>query len=279
MSDIDNQVEPSDNIAEANGGQLGLPAQTTGANSTQVQQPPALEFERMQLISRFLLGIGLLGGEQFLRILRDMQRDIDATPALTEVTLIPGTHTSSEIMRYLGIGLFVRGQKRIARGIRWGVQTSLSTAGRALNRLNRAADNQLTRPVRRPLESQAESLAKQLRPIIEEGRFEERNARLLAGETVSEIIDEVLDFVANNPDLQDFITDLIGQQSGSLAGVVGDNARQVAVVGDNLSERIVRGLFRRKPRRDMPPSPFLGQPQTMYQLEMEELQGEDDHDQ
>lgn len=278
MSDTDNKVELADNTVDADNNQVVAPGITTDADSSQPGQPTTAEFEKMQLLSRFLLGIALVGSDGFLSLLRDMQLDIQAAPDLIERTIAPGSYTRSEAMRYLGIGLFVRGQKRIARGIRWGVQTSLSTAGWAFNRLNRAADNQLTRPVRRPLESQAESLARELRPIIEEGRFEEQNARLLAGETVSEMIDQILDFVANNPELQDFITDLIGHQSTSLASVVGDNARQLSVVSDNLAEGVMRGIFRRKPRREMPPSPLLGQPQTMYELEMEDIQGKDDHD-
>jgi hypothetical protein len=103
--------------------------------------------------------------------------------------------------------------------------------------------------------------------------LEEQNARLLASQTVGEVIDELLDFMSENPDLAEFVRELIGQQSVGLAGVVRDNARQVSSTADYIAEGVVRRILRRRSRRDMPPSPLMGKPQTMYSIE-DPTQGE-----
>jgi hypothetical protein len=38
----------------------------------------------------------------------------------------------------------------------------------------------------------------------------------------------------------------------------------VTVAGDDALEGLVRRVLRRKPRRDLSPSPMLGKPQDMY---------------
>jgi hypothetical protein len=43
-----------------------------------------------------------------------------------------------------------------------------------------------------------------------------------------------------------------------------DNARSVTLTADDAADALLRWLFRRKPRQELPPSPVEGQPQTMY---------------
>ncbi len=109
--------------------------------------------------------------------------------------------------------------------------------------------------------------------VISEGRREEQKARLLADNTVSEIIDEVLDFVSESPEVEQLIKDMIGQQSAGLAGVVTDNTRSVTVAGDYLLETVARRLLRRKPRQELPPSPLAGDQQEMYSADTSETGG------
>ena len=57
-----------------------------------------------------------------------------------------------------------------------------------------------------------------------------------------------------------------------------DNARSVALTADDAAEKLLRWLLRRKPRRDLPPSPVEGQPQTMYapKVKVEGKRSDDD---
>ncbi len=235
-------------------------------SQAQPGQPAELEFEDLQLLSRLLVGLLLTGSDQLMQIVRDLQGEIEADPGLL-TPVVADDETTLDLLRYLTIGLLARGQKRVARGINKGIRLSLSATGWTLRTLDRWTDNRFTRPFRRPIESRLRNLEQETDLIIKEGRLEEQNARLLAGRTVGEIIDELLDFMSENPDLAEFIQELIGRQSVGLAGVVRDNARQVSSTADYIAEGVARRLLRRRSRRDMPPSPLMGKPQTMYSLE------------
>lgn len=112
---------------------------------------------------------------------------------------------------------------------------------------------------------------------VDEGRLEEQRSRLLAARSLLGITDDVMDHVATSPELTGYITDLIGGQGASLAGVLADNARELSATGDDTAERLVRRILRRKGRQDLPPSPIAGQPQTMYSPQPEGP-GVDDHE-
>lgn len=228
------------------------------------QAPPDLEFENLQALSRFLIGVLLEGGEELFEILRSSQRGIEADPGLLVRGASQDQETTLDLARYMAVGLYARGQKRVARGVRDGFYFSVGAASWFLGGVNRLSDNRLTRPLRRSVAKRARRLGEEAALVVDEGRREEQKARLLAGQTVGDIIDEFLEYFATNPDVADEIRALIGQQSVGLASIAGDNARQLAVIGDNLSEAIVRRLLFRKPRRELPPSPLLGKPQTMY---------------
>lgn len=263
--------EPSDPAVVSVEGPKGGSVQQDAEAQLQVSQaqpgqPAELEFEDLQLLSRLLVGLLLTGSDQLMQIVRGLQREIEADPGLL-TPVVADDETTLDLLRYLAIGLLARGQKRLARGVSKGVQLSLSTTGWALRKLDRWTDNRFTRPFRRPIESRLWNLEQETDLIIKEGRLEEQNARLLAGRTVGEIIDELLDFMSENPDLAEFIQELIGRQSVGLAGVVRDNARQVSSTADYIAEGVARRLLRRRSRRDMPPSPLMGKPQTMYSLE------------
>jgi hypothetical protein len=112
---------------------------------------------------------------------------------------------------------------------------------------------------------------------VDEGRLEEQRSRLLAGQSLGAIVDDVMDYVAASPELTSFLTDLIQGQGSGLAGVAADSARQMSATGDDATEGIVRRILRRKPRQDLPPSPLAGKTQTMYSPG-EPAPGADSHD-
>ncbi len=230
------------------------------------EQPgqPQVEFENVQALSRFLIGALLEGSDEFFEILRTSQRGIEADPGLLGSGISRDQETTLDLLRYLAVGLYARGQKRVARGVRDGFYFSLGTAGWFFDGLNRLSDNRLTQPLRRSVAKRVRKLGEQAAVVVDEGRREEQKSRLLAGQTVGEIIDEFLEYFATNPDVAEQIRGLIGQQSMGLASVVGDNARQLTVIGDNVGEAIVRRILFRRPRRELPASPLLGKPQTMY---------------
>ena len=192
----------------------------------------AVQSEDLQLLSRFLIGVALLGSDELIERLRYAQGELDTVP--DQRTQDAGLEQESELelLRYLSIGLFVRGREAVVGGLRRGMQFTLDSTRSVLGGVDRVTDNSLTRPLRRSIAARARDLGEKAMEVIDEGRREEQQARLLANGTVSEIIDEVLDFVSESPEVEQLVQDMIGQQSAGLAGVVTDNARSVTVAGD-----------------------------------------------
>jgi hypothetical protein len=218
----------------------------------------------VELLTRFLIGILLLGGDVLMERIRDVGGDLASNP---ELLVQPGNFddaSTRDLARYLAIGLTMRGQARLVQGVRRGLHMSLGTASWAAGWLDRATDNRLMRPVRRPVVARLRRLGRQTGQVIREGKQEEQKGKLLAQEAVFEIIDEVIEFVAENPEAADWIQQVIGGQSIGLATSVRDNARQLTAASDGLAEAMVRRILRRTPRQALPPSPLAGKPQAMY---------------
>lgn len=217
-----------------------------------------------QLLTRFLLGLLLLGSEELLTRLRALEREIEGSAGLGTAEVVPGDEAMGELLGYLAFGLFARGQKRLSRGIRRGIRFSMQTTGRALGVLNRLTDNPLGRPFRQPLERRVWNLMLEGQLAIGEGRREAQNARLLAGRALDQIIDDVMAYILEDPELMDLIRRQIAEQSTGLAGTAVGGARQLSAGADGAVEGAVRRLLRRQPRRELPPSPLPGDPQRVY---------------
>jgi hypothetical protein len=63
------------------------------------------------------------------------------------------------------------------------------------------------------------------------------------------------------------VRDQIAQQSGTVASAAVTTGRTATVAADNVMEGLIRRLFRRTPRTELPASPLAGKPQTMYDTE------------
>ena len=247
-------------------GDLVVAAQAGPDAAPDVQQ--AVQSEDLQLLSRFLIGAALLGSDELMARLRLVQGQLDADPDGHASGTGPKQESELELLRYLSIGLLGRGREAVVGGMRRSMRLTLGATKSALSGADRLSDNPLTRPLRRSIAAHVRDLGEKAAVLIGEGRREEQKARLLANGTVSEIIDEVLDFVSESPEVEQLVQDMIGQQSAGLAGVVTDNARSVTVAGDYLIEGLARRLLRRKGRLELPPSPLAGKPQEMYSADM-----------
>jgi hypothetical protein len=245
-------------------GNLMIPAGPPGSSGPPGQQAGELALEDIQLVSRFLLGLLIFGGEELLSRLRTAQQQIEASGDLAAGDVISNDETMTDLLGYLTLGMFVRGQKRLARRIDRGIRFTMTTVGRALGTLNRLTDNRLARPFRQPIERRMFELAMEGQQVIYEGRREVHASRVLATKTVDETIDEVVQILAENPEVMAAIQRVVAGQGASLTGTVVGNARQLGMSADDLAEAIARRMLRRKPRRELPPSPLGGRPQTPY---------------
>lgn len=236
-----------------------------GGSSTR-QGPPAAVFsgEDVELISRLVLGLVLFGGEELLFRLRAAQQRIHARGDLATVGIIPDDETMTEVMGYLTLGMLMRGQRRLAQAVNRGFHFWMNAAGWALGTLSGVTDNRLARPLRQPIERGIWGLVMEGQGAIQDGRREVVASRALADETMEELVKEVIQTLAENPELTSAIERVFVGQGAGLAGTAVGSARQLSTSADDLAEGVVRRLLGRKPRRELPPSPLAGKPLTMY---------------
>jgi len=220
--------------------------------------------EDLERLSRVVVGLLLLGGYALAQRLREFEEQIEARATVVDQDGTASDEATWDLVRYLTIGTLMRGQKQIVSGVHKGVLLSAGTADWMAGKLDKWTDNRLMQPVRRPIESRWRRLKHKASQLIETGRLEEQKSRLLASHTVDEIMDEIMAYVARDPDLALLIREQIAAQSSGLAEVVAGNTRQVTVSADDSVEGVVRQFLRRKPRGALPDSPLLGKPQTMY---------------
>ena len=225
----------------------------------------ARERDSVALALRFLVGLLALGGDEAARRLQEMQRKLDVDPTLWSAQ---GPAEQKSLRRqafHLGVGLMRRGQRRLRRDIRRSYDLALRAMDRVSSASNRWGADFLTRPVRRPLEAQVRRWRREAALIQTEGELEEQKGRALATGTLAALILEIMDEVAENPELLEFVQHLLSQQGRGMATSMVDNTRSVTLTADDAADALLRWLLRRTPRRELPPSPVEGQRQTMYE--------------
>jgi hypothetical protein len=80
----------------------------------------------------------------------------------------------------------------------------------------------------------------------------------------SDLMSFIIQRASESPELAELIQEQLSQQATGLTGVVADNARDVTLIADSVLEAVVRRILRQPPRRTLPPSPLVGEPQIMY---------------
>jgi hypothetical protein len=208
-----------------------------------------------------------VGSDQVLQRIQEVGRDLEAYPTFVQPETPLDEASALELLRCLGIGLFARGQRQVAKGVRTGFYASLGTTSWVLDKLDRVTDNWLARPLRRPVEIRLRKWGRGAGQVVREGRLEEQRSRQLAQEATYAIVDDVVEFIAQNPEVTGWIQELVAQQGVGLAEVMRDNARQLSAASDDFAEGLLRRILGRTPRQDLPSSPLSGKPQTMYSPE------------
>ena len=223
-------------------------------------RPPApIEpFNALRSTTRVLVGLALFGGDELLKILQMSERDFDALPPDPEElaerirTSPTGQHIPDEIRQAL-IGLAFELQDQVR------IQTPrlLAAADQIISDVTRPAQGVLNRlpiigSLSRSLGLPYDSLQKRgedrLQRWIAIGQREEARSRVLADQTLTQIVNDVIGYLADKPEVQKLIT---GQSTG-LAGEVLDEVRERTVSGDSFLEGIVRAVLRKAPRAELP---------------------------
>ncbi len=215
---------------------------------------PVEPFDALRSTTRLLVGLALIGGDELLKRLEMLEHTLDTTPPDPEEiaarirTSPTGRYIPADI-RHALIGLAFEVQEQVR------IQTPHVLA---------AADqiiSDMTRPVQSILShipfvgSLSKSIGLQkrgedrLKRWIAIGQQEEARSRVLADQTYNQILNDIIDYLADKPEVQNLIA---GQTTG-LAAEVLDEVRERTVSGDSFLEGIVRAVLRKTPRAELPP--------------------------
>jgi len=90
------------------------------------------------------------------------------------------------------------------------------------------------------------------------GRMEEQQSRDMTQEAVVSVIDELLDYMAQNPEVRE----LIEQQGMSMAETAVDEVRERSATADMWIERVARGLLHRPASENTAQPAAIPSPET-----------------
>jgi hypothetical protein len=214
------------------------------------QEPPVPtgpDPEDLELLAHLLVGLAYLGTDELLTRLRSIGRDVAADVEIYDLT-VPDDESMAEMVSYLALGVLLRVRRRLTGRVRRGLERSRRAARWALGTADRLTNNRLARPLRQPVERWLWATLLEGQQAIMEGRREAQTSRELAGRTVQEIVDDVIEAMVENPELMASAQRLMRQQSAGLTGTVVGNTRQMTASADDLAEGVVRRLLRRGPR-------------------------------
>jgi hypothetical protein len=197
------------------------------------------DFDPIETLMRLLIGMALIGVDEFILRLRRWHELADAQAVAQDSS--PGAMTGGELARLALLGACFNGEARIRRRLLrlW------RTWGRFAGRVPPSLALLIPRTPIVACDTLADELAlKALRLVAgwaALGRAEEVRGRALARQTIADVVEEAIEELARQPALRELI---LQQGEGFASEAVGE-VRERAVAADLWVERVVRGLLRR----------------------------------
>lgn len=219
--------------------------------------PRSQDNRSLQLITRFAAGAVILGLEELVK--RGQKWEEAAPPEV-----LAGEHgttteddTYGALLRYWTLGMITSARRNAWSLALDALEAPGSVAGLVSRSADRVMGSWLMRPVRQPVSSALNGILNRVVAVsdawIAEGRREELISRWIASKGIDEIINDVIDMIAENPQLASLVSDQLSQQSMGIASAVADTGRKLGSVGDDLAENFVRKLLRRGLRSEITP--------------------------
>jgi len=204
--------------------------------------------QEFRILLRFLLGSAVEGNDEFWRRARKWQAEIEKA-RITGNTTSPAIETEGERLRYALIGLFFQALDTSSDSLR----SIQRISGRAYNRVTRLAspltNSRLMRPVRHSVDHMVSKGEAVFASWIQTGRQEELLSRSLVREQAyDDLVDGVLDYVAQKPEVRDLIQD---QSVGMGEEIIGEFRTRSSDVDTLLADK-VGTIFRRSGKQSQP---------------------------
>ena len=198
--------------------------------------PP--DFDPAIALTRLVLGGAVEGMDQLVDQLKQWEGQTQA-----ELEAI-NTEELEEIdrLRYALIGFVFESQVRLREEF-----AKIDRDNSFLNGLLEITDNPILRPLHDGIDQLSKRIEADINRWVHLGQAEEQQSRAVARQTIDNVMEDVIDYLARNPDVRD----LIQQQSVGIMGNAVDNVRTATTSGDELLERIARRIFGRAPRTEL----------------------------
>ncbi len=204
------------------------------------------EFDKIQAITRFLVGGVLEGADEFTKRLELWEAYL--REELPVVPLDLSETSERDLLRYGLVGFIFESEDTGRALLKKLLKVPGGVARTAVRPTKSVANSRFTRPIRHRLDRMADRGGNQIMRWIERGYAEEPLSRNLARLGVAEITDEYIDLLAQNEELKE----LVQEQSIGLAGEAVGQVRERSFSADTLIERIARAVTRRSPRLEPP---------------------------
>jgi hypothetical protein len=228
------------------------PAETTRDVQGNPRAPSGDErFDTAAALLRLLVGGALVGARELRTRLEQWQQaipDAASTQAVASRAASP-----SDALRYTLMGMMFETESRMRR--RFSImRRRLARASHEANRFYTTVMSELRYTPLEPLRARFEEVVYRATMTVDRwadrGRMEEQQSWDMAQEAVVSVIDELLDYMARNPEVRE----LIEQQGLSMAETAVDEVRERTATADMWIERIARGLLHR-PAGENPAQP------------------------
>ena len=237
-------------------GHIHIPSASPSETARDVQGNPRApssdeRFDTAAALLRLLVG-GALVGTRELRLRLERWQQAIPDPASTQA-VAPRTASPSDAFRYTLMGMMFETESRVRRRFS-NMRRRLARASHEANLFYTTvmSDMRYTPldPIRARFEEMVYRATMTLDRWADRGRMEEQQSRDMAQEAVVSVIDELLDYMARNPEVRE----LIEQQGLSMAETAVDEVRERTATADMWIERIARGLLHR-PASENPAQP------------------------
>jgi hypothetical protein len=230
------------------------PAETTAATPSRDER-----FDTAAALLRLLVG-GALVGTRELRLRLEQWQQTIPDPASTQA-VAPRTISTSDALRHTLMGMMFETESRMRRRFSI-IGRRLARASQEANRFYSTAMSDMRYTPLDPLRARVEEMVYRATMTMDRwadrGRMEEQQSRDMAQEAVVSVIDEVLDYMARNPEVRQ----LIEQQGMSMADSAVGEVRERTATADMWIERIARSLLHRPASEETAQPAAIAPPET-----------------
>jgi len=229
------------------------------SDDPELKPPPALllnqknqqeQEQEFRILLRFLIGSAVEGNDEFWRRARIWQAEIDKAHSVG-INSTEASETEAARLRHAMLGIFFQAFDKVSEGYK-SVQRGSGSAYQKFSRLvDPVVSSRLLRPVRHTFQHVVSKGETVIESWVQTGKQEEQLSRSLVREQAfDDLVNEVLDYVAQKPEIRDLVQD---QSVGMVGEIVGELRERSTDVDAYLSNK-ANGIFRRRPKEAQPTS-------------------------